>query len=166
MCLTRLVRGSSIATASVMVRRDSLGAERFHTVLRNAEDWDLWLRLARQGPFGYIAEPLVKYRVHPSNKSGNEERMNRARAVILERVLAREHDAEVRRIATAERRQALAHLAHAAFEGGRLAEARSGFLSLFPRLGVPEWRRLAVTLLPTPLATRMGRWWRGGTGAG
>ena len=166
MCLTQLVRGSSIATASVVVRRDSLGGERFHTALRNAEDWDLWLRLAAQGPFGYISEPLVKYRVHPSNKSGNEERMNRARAVILERVLTREHDSAVRRIATGERRQALAYLAHAAFEAGRLAEARSGFLSLFPWLGLPEWRRLAAALLPTPVAMRLGRWWRGGTGLG
>ena len=163
MCLTRLLQGSSIATASVVVRRATLGRERFHTALRNAEDWDLWLRLAAQGPFGYVPEPLIQYRVHPSNKSRGEERMNRARAAILGRVIAREHDPEVRRIATAERRRALTFVAHAAFEDGRLSEARAGFLALFPRLGVPEWRRLSASLLPRTFAMRLARWWRGGT---
>jgi hypothetical protein len=137
-----------MVTASVVVRRDTLGDERFFTELRNAEDWDLWLRLASRTPFGYIAEPLVLYRVHAANKSGNEGRMNIARIVILERVLARENDPIVRRIATVERRTASSYLAHAAFEAGRMGEARSRFLALFPHLGVPEWRRLAASFLP------------------
>lgn len=40
------------------------------TDLTNAEDWDMWLRLATLGPPSHVAEPLVAYRVHPGNKSG------------------------------------------------------------------------------------------------
>jgi glycosyltransferase involved in cell wall biosynthesis len=39
--------------------------------LVNLADWDLWIRLNRLGPPACVSEPLVGYRIHPSNASAN-----------------------------------------------------------------------------------------------
>lgn len=36
----------------------------FDLDLVQSEDWDMWVRLARLGPFAYIPEPLTSYRVY------------------------------------------------------------------------------------------------------
>ena len=38
----------------------------FDTGLRHLADWDLWLRLARDSPPSCVPEPLVAYRLHPT----------------------------------------------------------------------------------------------------
>jgi len=63
-----IVRSGSAA----MVRRDcfeKLGV--FDRNLRFAEDWEMWIRIARNYSFAVIKEPLVYYRHHPNNKSRN-----------------------------------------------------------------------------------------------
>lgn len=52
--------GSSTA---VMRRRVLDQAGWFDVMLSDGEDWDVWLRLSRFGPFAYIPEPLSFYRV-------------------------------------------------------------------------------------------------------
>ncbi|MDQ3893863.1 MAG: glycosyltransferase [Actinomycetota bacterium] len=53
-----------IASAAV-VRKDPLDRlGGFDPQLRRAEDWDLWVRLARSSRFAYIDEPLVRVRIH------------------------------------------------------------------------------------------------------
>ena len=47
----------------------------FNQELRYAEDWDLWLRLAQKGYFGYLDEPLVFIRRHQNNASKSVEVM-------------------------------------------------------------------------------------------
>jgi len=56
-----------IIGGSVMARRECFEEEKFDTSLNTAMDWDLWVRLARKFQFGYIAEPLYGYRLHPGN---------------------------------------------------------------------------------------------------
>jgi glycosyltransferase involved in cell wall biosynthesis len=59
---------------TAMVRRDAferVGA--FDEQLRISADYDLWLRLARIGPFANIAMPLARYRLHDSNLSHDLE---------------------------------------------------------------------------------------------
>jgi len=41
----------------------------FDTRLRNTEDWDMWIRLAKHGLPACVRRPLVGYRVHNSNSS-------------------------------------------------------------------------------------------------
>ncbi len=40
----------------------------FDETLTNGEDWDVWLRLSRLGPFAYLPEPLTSYRVYGLKK--------------------------------------------------------------------------------------------------
>jgi glycosyltransferase involved in cell wall biosynthesis len=56
--------------SAVIVRRDALELiGGFDGRLRNAADWELWLRLAHHGPPAVAEEPLVAYRLHPGNAS-------------------------------------------------------------------------------------------------
>jgi glycosyltransferase involved in cell wall biosynthesis len=64
---TSLLRENFIHTSSVLVRKDSLSESgMFDPMLINAQDWDLWIRLARAGKFLFINEVLSHYRVHES----------------------------------------------------------------------------------------------------
>lgn len=60
--------GSSIiygSASSVLARRSFLiTAGLFDVTLRDAEDWDLWARLAELGPVGVIDRPLVSIRIN------------------------------------------------------------------------------------------------------
>jgi len=56
--------------SNVMVRRTAwMRAGPFDTRLRNTEDWEMWIRLAKHGPPAWVCRPLVGYRVHDSNSS-------------------------------------------------------------------------------------------------
>jgi glycosyltransferase involved in cell wall biosynthesis len=56
--------------SNVIVRRSALQrAGPFDTRFRNTEDWEMWIRLAKQGPPAWVCRPLMAYRVHPSNAS-------------------------------------------------------------------------------------------------
>jgi glycosyltransferase involved in cell wall biosynthesis len=84
-----LLEGNFMTSSSVMIRRDvfqELGG--FLTTEKNAEDWDLWLRVAARHPVAYCAEPLVRYRFHAGGKSRNHRRMAAARRSIVARALA------------------------------------------------------------------------------
>lgn len=83
-----LSEGNFITNSSVLIRRDlflRLGG--FTTQLRNAEDWELWLRVAEHHPVAYCAEPLVRYRFHAAGKSRNHRAMAAARRSIVGRAL-------------------------------------------------------------------------------
>jgi hypothetical protein len=61
----RLVVVNCIAQPSVMARRAKLiEAGGYTNEFPAAEDYDLWLRLARFGKFHNLPEPLVAYRIH------------------------------------------------------------------------------------------------------
>jgi glycosyltransferase involved in cell wall biosynthesis len=56
--------------SNVVVRREALlRAGPFDTRLRNTEDWEMWIRLAKSGPPAWVRRPLLAYRVHASNSS-------------------------------------------------------------------------------------------------
>ncbi|MBI5865090.1 MAG: glycosyltransferase family 2 protein [Planctomycetes bacterium] len=61
-CLPELLRWNFIPPSSVMVRRQAiLAAGGFDEALRQAEDYDLWAKLAACGPFVCLSEPLTLY---------------------------------------------------------------------------------------------------------
>ena len=67
----RLVEGNTLCGGGscVLTRRgwvNQLGG--FDTTLSYPEDWDMWVRLARLGPFAYIPAVLMSYRVFGWNK--------------------------------------------------------------------------------------------------
>ena len=60
-----LLRQNFLHTSSVMVRREALAESGiFDPKLMNAQDWDLWVRLAEIGKFSYVDEILTHYRLH------------------------------------------------------------------------------------------------------
>lgn len=76
--LDYMIRGTVVLSASlVMVRRtayDSAGGlDVNHSYW--ADDYDLWMRIAAQGPFLYQLETLVSYRRHSHNTSGSDFEM-------------------------------------------------------------------------------------------
>ena len=68
-----LFEGNCISTSAVVVRRDCLervGSFSIKSEFVTAEDYDLWLRLARERMrIGFIDEVLGEYRIHASNQS-------------------------------------------------------------------------------------------------
>src|SRR5258707_1904027 len=63
----------SLITSGVVVRRDLvLEVGLFDEALRNAQDFDLWLRLARTGPrLAYQRKVLLSYRSRPNSLSAD-----------------------------------------------------------------------------------------------
>lgn len=53
--------------------------------LRSAEDWDMWIRIARLYEFAVIKEPLVRYRIHAGSKSHNLDLHLRSRLRVIEK---------------------------------------------------------------------------------
>jgi len=94
----------SINSAGVLVDRgEFLETGGFDRDLAAVADCDMWLRLSRRGPIGFVARPLLLYRVHAANMSG--DRLSNAREWL--RMLAKFAQAEpefVRRHAAVLRR--------------------------------------------------------------
>lgn len=66
----RLTRINLIGGPStVIVEKERLPYPHFDGRLFHSPDWDLWIRLARDGPPACVARPLVAYRIHPGNAS-------------------------------------------------------------------------------------------------
>jgi glycosyltransferase involved in cell wall biosynthesis len=123
-----------MATADLFAR---VGA--FDPDLHNNEDWDMWLRLAADGPPACVPRPLVAYRLHPGNASRNMARM----LAELE-VIARRHMVPVDR--AAHRRWA----AWSELADGRRWRAVSHYMAAVRRGDVASLPRAAV-------ATMLGR---------
>jgi glycosyltransferase involved in cell wall biosynthesis len=130
--------------SNVVVRRDALGrAGPFDTRLRNTEDWEMWIRLAKAGPPAWVCSPLLAYRVHASNSSLDIAEIVRGARLIealhqttadwgrLHRWLAESC------LRTGQRRAALGQFARAALHGQ--ARAVAGDLTLIARRRL-RWR--------------------------
>jgi glycosyltransferase involved in cell wall biosynthesis len=71
----QLLRSNFIRISSVLVGRASLervGSFDTDVALLGGEDWDLWLRIARQYSVCLVREELNFYRVHPENTSPDQ----------------------------------------------------------------------------------------------
>ncbi|UBF24885.1 glycosyltransferase [Kovacikia minuta CCNUW1] len=82
----QLLERNTIACCSVMVRRDCFEqAGLFDQSLRSAEDWDMWIRIARYYPFAVIRQPLALYRMIPTSKSKNCQLVEQSLSRIIEK---------------------------------------------------------------------------------
>jgi glycosyltransferase involved in cell wall biosynthesis len=62
-------------SSNVVVDRDWLPRPAFDGTFHHSPDWDLWIRLTRQGPPAWVSKPLLAYRLHPGNESLDMEGM-------------------------------------------------------------------------------------------
>lgn len=68
-----LIYGQRIQTPSITVKKEvynRLG--NFNEILSWTEDWEMWVRISKNYPMGYISEPLACYRVHSNSSTGNK----------------------------------------------------------------------------------------------
>jgi glycosyltransferase involved in cell wall biosynthesis len=73
-----LLAVNCVATSSVVVRKDAISEiGGFDETLVRGEDYDFWLRLARQYPTIFIRNPVSRYRVHDSGLSGSWSKRSR-----------------------------------------------------------------------------------------
>jgi glycosyltransferase involved in cell wall biosynthesis len=82
----QLLEHNTVACCSVMVRRscfEKVGM--FDQSLRSAEDWDMWIRIARQYRFAVIRQPLAQYRMIPTSKSKNCQLVEQSLMRIIEK---------------------------------------------------------------------------------
>jgi glycosyltransferase involved in cell wall biosynthesis len=80
----RLLDGEFFIPSSVVARRacfERVGL--FDEALRASEDWDMWLRVAREYRFCGISRPLVKYRIHSGNMSADPDYMLRYQLMVV-----------------------------------------------------------------------------------
>jgi len=83
-----LFRGNCISTSAVIVKLEplkKLGGFQEHVDIVTAEDYDLWLRLARSGcKIIFIKEILGAYRIHPNGQSRAAIRNMEATTAVVE----------------------------------------------------------------------------------
>ena len=158
--LAAMLARNSVTTSSVLVRRDVLGELRFPSDLQAAEDWYVWLQLAKRTRFGCLDEPLTDYRLHDNNTVRRTEFMLRGRLTVLERHLAEGLDAKCRQSATAHRRYILGQLGHVAYERGEMEPARHLFWQAGLQLDAVGMVRLGVAAAPGFVSEGLRRCWR------
>ena len=129
--LALLYAENVVGTSTVLARRDALAAEAgFSAEFRLAEDWDLWLRLARRGGVACWAEIGATYLVRPGSLS-----RDRPGLIACMRRIARRHGEAVLRTAPSawlacRSRIAAAEAEHARIVGRRPAALLQHLLAL------------------------------------
>lgn len=65
-----LIRNQILSCSGILLNKEvALKVGGFDSSLVYSQDWDLWLRMAQIGGFGYIDKPLIKIRRHSTNTS-------------------------------------------------------------------------------------------------
>lgn len=132
----------------LLVRREAYErAGRFDEVLTGAEDWDMLIRLSRQGHLSFVEQVILHYRLHGSNLGAAPGIERQAWEVRCKGFHSPENDAVQRRAA---RRGWKAYQRH--MIGVRWRETRSALRSGRPGEAADRLARIVVHL---------GRWLRG-----
>ncbi len=75
--------------SAVMIRRDLLiAAGLFDESLRSKEDTECFLRVLAHCPLAIVERPLMRYRIHETNMSGNKLTMYLSSVEVAERIVA------------------------------------------------------------------------------
>lgn len=145
-----LFEGNCLSTSAVVVRKEALekvAGFREDQAMVTAEDYELWLRLARDNRhFVFLDEILGEYRLHEANASKAVQRHMQAVLAVL--------DAHVREIAPVDR-QILRNVRHR--QGRIFAEAARGYLKS-GELGA-ACRYLAKAVINYPLLPLRAAWY-------
>ena len=85
----QLLRSNTVFPSTVMISRqvvlDLGGFSEDHELLRGCEDWDLWIRLTRQGCMIGVSSCTVGYRIHGSSASSHIVHTLQAAKRVMER---------------------------------------------------------------------------------
>lgn len=73
-------------------RRDLAASGAFDPEVVPCEDWDLWLRLAAHGRFGFVDQPILRYRKHGTNASSQHRLMQAQRRHVYQKHLTMAKD--------------------------------------------------------------------------
>jgi glycosyltransferase involved in cell wall biosynthesis len=144
------VRNVMVGSSVVARRQAILDAGGFDEALTSIENWDLWIRIARDWEVDFVDEPLTVYRKHAGNRSVDPELRRRN----IFRILARHHDTGDRSPSARRRRREAYFNAYFLVLGigyfGRLemGAARAAFWRAFwLRPSADVARHLALSLL-------------------
>jgi glycosyltransferase involved in cell wall biosynthesis len=159
--------GSGVLAETSLIRE----AGGFWEDLRNAEDWELWIRVAERSPIAVVDAPLVAYRIWPGSKSRDAHRMDvaystirgryRAMAVRLgvvqdyvahDRHLAKQHLRNGERLAAARLFLGLAQ------RGRRIHAVRAGVALVAPMTMDRVGSRRAERAVPIPWRAVADAW--------
>jgi glycosyltransferase involved in cell wall biosynthesis len=155
-CYERLLLGNGVYNSSVMIRKAVIEkAGLFDPGIpgNTCQDYDLWLRIARHYPFGYVAEPLAALRLHPEQGTWNRRAMLGDELRIVERALG-----EVPRPSRALRTR-LAHLLDALGVAHLDAEAPREARPFFARALRARWSARAALLYAASFLPPAGIAW-------
>jgi glycosyltransferase involved in cell wall biosynthesis len=175
LCAGRMLLGSGIAPVTVLVRStciEDVGG--FDQRFAPADDWELWMRVARRHSLGFLDEVTARYRFHGQNISGDQLIMQRTIVKVMDAICERFPDVpksvSPTKLALA-RSVALCRAAEALEERGESAEARmywkesyktSGDIEdLMALLGISAQKRLSLrkVLEKTPRLRRIFSWY-------
>jgi glycosyltransferase involved in cell wall biosynthesis len=141
----RLVERNQFTPGATIFRREVYAAfGGYDPILRNAEDWELNLRLASQVTLAFWPKPLHLYQVHSGPRlSTMPEQMARGFAVGLTNVLSKcpNLSDSQRRMVRARLRWHQFSYAYLAYDRGDFAEARRRFT---PLLEYGDWQARAT----------------------
>lgn len=101
----------------------------FDTTLQQICDFEYWLRLGTNGSIGYVPQPLINFRVHPSSTTNKNAKTNAStvdRIILGYRFLHSPAYSKLRECATPERLAELYNRFLAGAVGGRKYSAISG----------------------------------------
>lgn len=73
--LPLVVRNRIIASSAMFDRELALGLGGFDPSYFGCGDWDFWLKIARAHEVAFVDEDLTLYRVHPTNASRHQDKM-------------------------------------------------------------------------------------------
>jgi glycosyltransferase involved in cell wall biosynthesis len=122
-------------SAAVIRRAAFLDVGGFDEALSTSADWDLYYRVARRYPVGFVPEVLVRYRVHSGNMHRNVDAMTRDMLAAYAKVFS-EQDPELRRLRRWAYGRLHAMLAGSFFQAGEYRRfARHAAASMAARPG-------------------------------
>ena len=99
-CYYRLLEGNVVATSSAVVRTSCFErAGGFPTDMKWAEDWHLWLRIARDHELAYVDGPLVLRRTHAASLWAQREKAHQGALDVLARTARDSDDPRTRTVA-------------------------------------------------------------------
>lgn len=122
-------------SAAVIRRAAFWDAGGFDETLSTSADWDLYYRIARRYPVGFVPEVLVRYRIHGGNMHRNLDAMRRDMLAACAKAFS-EQDPELQRLQRLAYGRLHAMLSGSFFQAGEYRQfARHALASVAERPG-------------------------------
>lgn len=154
MVFNKLVQDNFIPMLTAVVKREALDrVGLFDPRYKIAEDWDIFLRIARVYPVTYINQPLAEYRIHKYSHSKNRKLMLRECIDILNKYINSVNE-EIRLKLKGRLSLYNSMLGIIYFKEKEILKARSHFLSSLENypINLRSYLGLINTFLPKPLS--------------